>query len=90
MPSAGRRQLGFGRADPGGWIDPIAWSDTQLRQTDHELVTTQTYGIADDVLAELDKALLTVVHRRARPHRGNHLVSSRCHLPSALPTSGAR
>ena len=26
-----------------------------------------------------ETALLTVVHRRARPHRGNHLVSSRCH-----------
>lgn len=51
--------------DPGGWIDPpVAWGETRVLQPDDELVTTETYGVVDGALGELDpidRSLLTLV-----------------------------
>ena len=51
--------------DAGGWIDsPVAWGEARVLQPDDDVVTTETYGIVDDALAELDptdRSLLTLV-----------------------------
>lgn len=51
--------------DPGGWIDPpVAWGETRVLPSDDELVTTETYGVVDGALGQLDpidRSLLTVV-----------------------------
>ena len=57
--------------DAGAWVDsPVAWGEARVLRPEDDLVTTETYGVVDAALAELDPidvGLVTLVDIEGAP-----------------------
>ena len=73
--------------DAGAWVDsPVAWGETRVLRPEDDLVTTETYGVVDAALAELDPidaGLVTLVDIDGAPF-------SQAALELDLPSGEAR